>query len=238
MVSCSPTAPDTSTMASFATDPGTADSSLGSNALAADLAHQQAAQNLDQHGNSTSGDVDTDNDGSGKKKKGTKRRKVNHACLYCRRSHMTCDEGRPCQRWYESFPFRSPFTPALLPRLASRLPLLPLPLPLPRTPSPAVRLAPRPPCTVQHQARDRPPLPRRAASLHRKGQAAHARRRERHHQPAHRRREGAAWQVVPVPPCSPQTPLTTSPRTRFALALALRAVLRLQRASTVRRRYP
>jgi hypothetical protein len=34
----------------------------------------------------------------GKKKK-AKRRKVNHACLYCRRSHMTCDEGRPCQRW-------------------------------------------------------------------------------------------------------------------------------------------
>ncbi|CCO32206.1 Regulator of drug sensitivity 2 [Rhizoctonia solani AG-1 IB] len=25
--------------------------------------------------------------------KGQKRRKVNHACLYCRRSHMTCDEG-------------------------------------------------------------------------------------------------------------------------------------------------
>lgn len=36
-------------------------------------------------------------DDPGKKKK-TKRRKVNHACLYCRRSHMTCDEGRPCQR--------------------------------------------------------------------------------------------------------------------------------------------
>ncbi|KAF9462196.1 hypothetical protein BDZ94DRAFT_1220142 [Collybia nuda] len=34
----------------------------------------------------------------GKKKKPAKRRKVNHACLYCRRSHMTCDEGRPCQR--------------------------------------------------------------------------------------------------------------------------------------------
>ncbi|CAK5265980.1 unnamed protein product [Mycena citricolor] len=31
-------------------------------------------------------------------RKGSKRRKVNHACLYCRRSHMTCDEGRPCQR--------------------------------------------------------------------------------------------------------------------------------------------
>lgn len=22
------------------------------------------------------------------------------ACIYCRRSHMTCDENRPCQRWY------------------------------------------------------------------------------------------------------------------------------------------
>ncbi|KAF8876838.1 hypothetical protein BD779DRAFT_1804168 [Infundibulicybe gibba] len=39
-----------------------------------------------------------DDDGPGKKKKPAKRRKVNHACLYCRRSHMTCDEGRPCQR--------------------------------------------------------------------------------------------------------------------------------------------
>ncbi|KAF4613243.1 hypothetical protein D9613_010777 [Agrocybe pediades] len=37
-------------------------------------------------------------DDAGKKKKPVKRRKVNHACLYCRRSHMTCDEGRPCQR--------------------------------------------------------------------------------------------------------------------------------------------
>uniref|UniRef100_V5EIM2 Zn(2)-C6 fungal-type domain-containing protein n=1 Tax=Kalmanozyma brasiliensis (strain GHG001) TaxID=1365824 RepID=V5EIM2_KALBG len=32
------------------------------------------------------------------KKKPSKRRKVNLACIYCRRSHMTCDEGRPCQR--------------------------------------------------------------------------------------------------------------------------------------------
>ena len=40
------------------------------------------------------------NDDGGKKKKAAKRRKVNHACLYCRRSHMTCDEGRPCQRWW------------------------------------------------------------------------------------------------------------------------------------------
>lgn len=27
-----------------------------------------------------------------------KRRKVNHACVYCRRSHMTCDQDRPCAR--------------------------------------------------------------------------------------------------------------------------------------------
>jgi hypothetical protein len=39
--------------------------------------------------------------GDGRKRppKAARRRKVNHACLYCRRSHMTCDEGRPCQRW-------------------------------------------------------------------------------------------------------------------------------------------
>ncbi|KZT31878.1 hypothetical protein SISSUDRAFT_642442 [Sistotremastrum suecicum HHB10207 ss-3] len=44
------------------------------------------------------GGGDDDDNAGGKKKKGNKRRKVNHACLYCRRSHMTCDEGRPCQR--------------------------------------------------------------------------------------------------------------------------------------------
>ncbi|RPA87004.1 hypothetical protein BJ508DRAFT_94603 [Ascobolus immersus RN42] len=27
-----------------------------------------------------------------------KRRKVTHACVYCRRSHMTCDDERPCTR--------------------------------------------------------------------------------------------------------------------------------------------
>lgn len=38
--------------------------------------------------------------GSPPKKKQSTRRKVNMACIYCRRSHMTCDENRPCQRWY------------------------------------------------------------------------------------------------------------------------------------------
>lgn len=48
--------------------------------------------------------LDDDTTASGRKRKPTtaKRRKVNHACLYCRRSHMTCDEGRPCQRWSAS----------------------------------------------------------------------------------------------------------------------------------------
>ncbi|TAQ83981.1 hypothetical protein B7494_g7694 [Chlorociboria aeruginascens] len=32
------------------------------------------------------------------KKSPKKRRKVNHACVYCRRSHMTCDLERPCTR--------------------------------------------------------------------------------------------------------------------------------------------
>ncbi|KAF2829948.1 hypothetical protein CC86DRAFT_444008 [Ophiobolus disseminans] len=31
-------------------------------------------------------------------KSAKKRRKVNHACIYCRRSHMTCDLERPCTR--------------------------------------------------------------------------------------------------------------------------------------------
>ncbi|ORZ15276.1 hypothetical protein BCR42DRAFT_416777 [Absidia repens] len=45
-------------------------------------------------------DTTTANDASDPKKKrtGPKRRKVTHACVYCRRSHMTCDDGRPCQR--------------------------------------------------------------------------------------------------------------------------------------------
>lgn len=40
--------------------------------------------------------TDTDNENGGPPKK--KRRKVNHACVYCRRSHMTCDLERPCAR--------------------------------------------------------------------------------------------------------------------------------------------
>lgn len=32
------------------------------------------------------------------RRKQSVRRKVNMACIYCRRSHMTCDESRPCRR--------------------------------------------------------------------------------------------------------------------------------------------
>lgn len=61
-------------------------SSLSNNLSAATTPATSTAQNIDD----------------GSRKKATKRRKVSHACLYCRRSHMTCDEGRPCQRWYAS----------------------------------------------------------------------------------------------------------------------------------------
>lgn len=45
------------------------------------------------------GDPANNNASNNKKKRtGPKRRKVTHACVYCRRSHMTCDDGRPCQR--------------------------------------------------------------------------------------------------------------------------------------------
>ncbi|KAI9015494.1 zinc cluster transcriptional activator [Hyaloraphidium curvatum] len=37
-------------------------------------------------------------DAKGDKPKKEKRKKVTQACVYCRRSHMTCDVGRPCQR--------------------------------------------------------------------------------------------------------------------------------------------
>ncbi|KAH9931557.1 uncharacterized protein B0H18DRAFT_1116342 [Fomitopsis serialis] len=69
-------------MSSFANDPGHADTTT-----------PDSASTEPHHF-----DGEQDQDGTGKKKKGPKRRKVNHACLYCRRSHMTCDEGRPCQR--------------------------------------------------------------------------------------------------------------------------------------------
>ncbi|OTA36081.1 hypothetical protein BTJ68_03585 [Hortaea werneckii EXF-2000] len=43
----------------------------------------------------TAAEADAANGNSSKKQK---RRKVNHACVYCRRSHMTCDLERPCTR--------------------------------------------------------------------------------------------------------------------------------------------
>ncbi|KIM23048.1 hypothetical protein M408DRAFT_332528 [Serendipita vermifera MAFF 305830] len=53
-------------------------------------------ERLDNTANTTAseGNGITGDDAPAKKK----RKKVSHACLYCRRSHMVCDEGRPCQR--------------------------------------------------------------------------------------------------------------------------------------------
>lgn len=89
------------TMASFTTDPGHADTHHDLIQSASRSPSLSAAANGtagDHHNDS--GAADDHDDESSKRKKGAKRRKVNHACLYCRRSHMTCDEGRPCQRWY------------------------------------------------------------------------------------------------------------------------------------------
>ncbi|TPX63206.1 hypothetical protein SpCBS45565_g06753 [Spizellomyces sp. 'palustris'] len=44
------------------------------------------------------GGVNGNAKGNKKRKGALNKRKVSHACVYCRRSHMTCDDGRPCQR--------------------------------------------------------------------------------------------------------------------------------------------
>ena len=84
-------------MASYPHDPAPPDALLYPPAASPESPHASDAHDVHDPHEGTAAD-DHDDDG-GKRKKGSKRRKVNHACLYCRRSHMTCDEGRPCQRW-------------------------------------------------------------------------------------------------------------------------------------------
>ncbi|CAI2166223.1 4510_t:CDS:2 [Funneliformis geosporum] len=50
-------------------------------------------ENETQSGNTSTTAKETD---TKKKRAGPKRRKVTHACVYCRRSHMTCDDGHLC----------------------------------------------------------------------------------------------------------------------------------------------
>jgi len=65
-----------------------------------DLPSASIATNSAQDEMAMDREVEEELVGYGKKRspKAARRRKVNQACLYCRRSHMTCDEGRPCQR--------------------------------------------------------------------------------------------------------------------------------------------
>ncbi|THH26403.1 hypothetical protein EUX98_g7778 [Antrodiella citrinella] len=85
-------------MASFPNDPGHPDIHHGQLTTSPpDAAGHDPHHSGDGGANSDEHEHEHDDEG-GKRKKGSKRRKVNHACLYCRRSHMTCDEGRPCQR--------------------------------------------------------------------------------------------------------------------------------------------
>ncbi|KAI8598202.1 hypothetical protein EDD21DRAFT_383142 [Dissophora ornata] len=63
--------------------------------------NQQQQQDMSSLNNANNDQQQFDDDAAAdakKKKTGPKRRKVTHACVYCRRSHMTCDDGRPCQR--------------------------------------------------------------------------------------------------------------------------------------------
>ncbi|TFK65540.1 hypothetical protein BDN72DRAFT_920203 [Pluteus cervinus] len=87
-----PLAPNPNTgTTTFAPTAASASTSAVASTSAATRSVHAGTSSQDQTPNAT-------DDEAGKKKKTTKRRKVNHACLYCRRSHMTCDEGRPCQR--------------------------------------------------------------------------------------------------------------------------------------------
>ncbi|PWY97154.1 hypothetical protein BCV70DRAFT_167541 [Testicularia cyperi] len=72
---------------------GSKQSNAGSAAAAAAAASSSSASS-----STAGGTAKDDTSSAGAKKKPAKRRKVNQACIYCRRSHMTCDDGRPCQR--------------------------------------------------------------------------------------------------------------------------------------------
>jgi hypothetical protein len=61
---------------------------------AKDGANHKRKSSASAHDPKNSKDEEDSASGNGKKK----RRKVNHACVYCRRSHMTCDLERPCAR--------------------------------------------------------------------------------------------------------------------------------------------
>ncbi|KAM6501419.1 hypothetical protein JOM56_004433 [Amanita muscaria] len=78
------------TVSSFQEDTQSVASSSATPQPQAGMIQTQVSQQLS--GSQANGNEDE------REKKKAKRRKVNHACLYCRRSHMTCDEGRPCQR--------------------------------------------------------------------------------------------------------------------------------------------
>lgn len=56
---------------------------------------QQGARSLCNPSSSMDGSYNSCNRSSIAQKR---KRKVHHACVFCQRSHMTCDESRPCQR--------------------------------------------------------------------------------------------------------------------------------------------
>ncbi|VEU19620.1 DEKNAAC100890 [Brettanomyces naardenensis] len=63
---------------------------------------EESSDPLDSKTPSAKGDQEQPQDQKKSRKQPTKRKlkhkKLDTACVYCRRSHMICDEGRPCQR--------------------------------------------------------------------------------------------------------------------------------------------
>lgn len=57
-----------------------------------------SAAGAEAQANTNSSNGNNNNNNNNNSNKRPRRRKVEHACIYCRRSHMTCDEGRPCSR--------------------------------------------------------------------------------------------------------------------------------------------
>lgn len=60
--------------------------------------HLNQRKDNNYHGLGSFKDDGDNPDGNNSKAKNKRRSKVHHACVYCQRSHMTCDKARPCQR--------------------------------------------------------------------------------------------------------------------------------------------
>ncbi|KAK9447673.1 uncharacterized protein V1518DRAFT_428642 [Limtongia smithiae] len=101
------TATTSTTESAEQTSPQSSGSSGSSGLSAEESPEQQSDSSMSKHagvrggggdGVVGAGEMATNADALLAASQPAKRRKVDHACVYCRRSHMTCDSGRPCSR--------------------------------------------------------------------------------------------------------------------------------------------